>query len=452
MNLRVISVFLLPVTLLLLTACGSSDDGDSTYPQAYVQFYNGSANSASTGLYLDDVELGDAAYGDATSLFTVDEQETLLSLKYEDTNDALIELMSLDVSLSDGYKSLYLMLGDYADPDLIEHQFKRSELEDHFTLQVTSAISERYFDLYIGEAGASITQAYFIGALNYGELLDTEYWDADSDGAHWDLDDYVVYLTEPGTTEVVFESDTMSFDYETEYVMVIRHSSGASEETLIADLIINSSSVPEYKDIRSGAHYRFYNSLNDEQTLNLTLSGSDMSQSLEVPGGVLSPFTSIKYGDYQLSASTADGTVMMSHRLLTLNQGESKTVVLYTDEDNNLDSLAFEESDSPQVYEHDLNVVNLVQDFSNIDVYFVRQDETVETAKYSMLNLSYAESDGITLPSDYYDVIALYDDNSGNQTLIAQTSTLAIDEAVSYLFSIQPDVEVGSGYRIVVLN
>ncbi|ALS97250.1 DUF4397 domain-containing protein [Lacimicrobium alkaliphilum] len=454
MNFRILSLPLLVCCALLLPACGGSSgsDSDNSYPEAYVQLYNGSPNSASTSLYIDDAALGKASYGNATGLYARDEEKTTLSLRRTDASDKVVEIMSQDINLSDGHKSLYLMLGDYKDPELIEHKFERAELDDHFTLHAISAVADKEYDLYVAEAGASLTDAHLMGSLIFGELFQAEYWDGDSDSANWNLDDYVVYLTEPGKTEVVYESGTMAFNFETEYVMVIRSSTGASQNNLIVDLIINTARVPSYKDIRAGAQYRFYNSLDAGIGLTATLKGNDIDRSADVAARELSAFSSVKYGDYQISASSENAQWAFNNRLLTLNQGESKTVVLYSNAQEQLSSLAFEDSDLPQVYEHELNMVNLVKDFSNIDIYFVRQDETVETAEHKLLNLGFAESDDISLPSDYYEIIALYDDNSGNQTLLYRTQSLAIDEEVNYVVSVEPDSSSASGYRIALLH
>ncbi|GAB3026439.1 DUF4397 domain-containing protein [Bowmanella dokdonensis] len=452
MNLRILSLPLLVSSAFLLSACGGSSDSDSSYPEAYIQLYNGSANSASTLLYIDDVALGNASYGDATGLYTLDAGGAALSLKRTDASDKVVEIMSQDISLSDGHKSLYLMLGDYSDPELVEHKFERAELNDHFTLHALSAIPDKTYDLYVAEAGASLDDAHLMGALSFGELVEAQYWDGDADSADWNVDDYVVYLTEPGKTEILYESGTMAFNFETEYVMVIRSSAGASQNNLIVDLIINSTSVPSYKDIRAGAQYRFYNSLEAGIDLTATLKGNDVEQSIDVAARQLSDFSTVKYGDYQISASSEDAQWAFSNRLLTLNQGESKTVVLYKNAQDQLSSLAFEDSDLPQVYDHEVNVANLVKDYSNIDIYFVRQDETVETAEYKLLNLEFAESDDISLPSDYYEIIALYDDNSGNQTLLYRTQALAIEDEVSYVVSVEPDSSSASGYRVALLH
>lgn len=454
MKYSILALPLLVCSALLLPACGGSGGGDSDrdYPEAYIQLYNGSPNSASTSLYIDDIALGKASYGNATGLYARDEEEVTLSLRRTDASDKVVEILSQDINLSDGHKSLYLMLGDYTDPELIEHTFERAELDDHFNLHAISAVVDKEYDLYIAKAGASLNDAHLMGGLVFGELVQAEYWDGDSDSANWDLDDYVVYLTEPGKTEVLYESGTMAFSFETEYVMVVRSSAGASQNNLIVDLIVNTARVPSYKDIRAGAQYRFYNSLDGGIDLTATLQGNDIERHVDVPARELSAFSSIKYGDYQISASSEDAEWAFNNRLLTLNQGESKTVVLYRNAQDRLSSLAFEDSDLPQVYEHEVNMVNLVKDYSNIDIYFVRQDETVETAEHKLLNLGFAESDDISLPSDYYEIIALYDDNSGNQTLLYRTQSLAIDEEVNYVVSVEPDISSASGYRIALLH
>lgn len=454
MNFRILSLPLLVCSAFLLPACGGSggSDSDNSYPEAYVQLYNGSANSASTSLYIDNNALGDASYGEATGLYTQDAKEVTLSLRRTDASDKVVEVMSQDINLSDGHKSLYLMLGDYTDPELVEHKFERAELDDHFTLHAISTVAEKEYDLYVAEAGAPLTDAHLMGSLMFGELVEAEYWDGDSDSADWNVDDYVVYLTEPGKTEVLYESGTMAFNFETEYVMVVRSSAGASQNNLIVDLIINSSRVPTYRDIRAGAQYRFYNSMETGIDLTATLKGNDIEKNTDVAARELSAFSNVKYGDYQISASSEDAQWAFSNRLLTLNQGESKTVVLYRNAQDQLSSLAFEDSELPQVYEHEVNVANLVKDYSSIDIYFVRQDETVDTAQYKLLNLGFAESDDISLPSDYYEIIALYDDNSGNQTLLYRTQALAIDEEVNYLVSVEPDSSSASGYRVALLH
>lgn len=62
---------------MLLGACGgSSDDEENVYVDSYLQFYNGSANSAATLMAeADGNTLGTATYGDASGVVTAESGE-----------------------------------------------------------------------------------------------------------------------------------------------------------------------------------------------------------------------------------------------------------------------------------------------------------------------------------------------------------------------------------------
>ena len=84
--------FLLPTLLLsimLLSACGSSsDDEEEVFADAYLQFYNGSANSAATIMAeVDGNTLGSATYGDASGLITAESGEVELEFFRIDADD-----------------------------------------------------------------------------------------------------------------------------------------------------------------------------------------------------------------------------------------------------------------------------------------------------------------------------------------------------------------------------
>ena len=445
------------LSCFLLSACGGSDDGgNDTYADSYIQFYNGSANSASTIMAeVDGSTLGAATYSDATSLLTSDNGELELEFYRIDADDQEVTLEEMTVDLKDGDKSLIILSGDYESPSFIEYTYTREELEDHFRLFVTSVIADgSSYDIYMSDAGEPFSAANLLGTVNYQQLDEVAYWDGDTDSDDFDEGEYILYLTEPGSTDPFFESATISFAFDTEYVLALRTTTGAIQDDVVIDFIINSSSVSSYADDDADAQYRIYNSLDDDSAVDLTLAGSedDVTQDLSLSANALSDFNAIEFGDYRLSAAVeGDDTSVFNNRLVTLNQGESKAILLYRDDSEELTAISFEESNLPQVFDHQIQIANLAPDFFDIDFYFVRKDETIESAEYLISGLDYEESRSITLPSDFYELIAVYDDSNDTQVLLDRTELLGINEEVNYIITVEKTDDSETGFKISIL-
>lgn len=450
----------LPVLTVLmalgLTACGGSDDDNSgTFPDAYLQFYNGSDNSALTSMReADGGGFGSASYGDSTSLFNVDGGDLDLEFFRTDSDDQELIIQELTVNMQDGRKTLVMMSGDFANPTFTPHQFEREELEDHFRLFAIALVSDQSsYDLYMSDAGAPFEAANLLGTINYEGFQELTYWDGDDDSDDFDEGDYTVYLTAPGSSEVIFESPTVDFAFATEYVMVIRGTTGAVEGDVQVDLVLNSSSVTSLADTDATAQFRIYNSLNGDATMDVTLDGNDDNgTSLNIASNTITDFTEVEFGDYRLSAtSSADANLTFNNRLVTLNQGESKAIVLYQEEDGDLTSLSFSESTLPQEFDKEVFAVNLVPDFADVDLYFVRNDETIESARFLISSIDFGESKSLTLPSDFYELVAVFDDNEDTQVLLDRTAITGINEDQNYIISIELDESSPTGYKIQLL-
>ena len=443
----------LPILMMLLSACGSSsDDEEEVFADAYLQFYNGSANSATTIMAeVDGNTLGSAPYGDASGLITADSGEVELEFFRIDADDQKVTLEEVTVDLSDGEKVLMILSGDYETPSFIEHRYKREELEDHFRLFATSVISESgSYDLYMSAAGEPFTAANLLGTVVYEQFDELTYWDPDSESDNFNQGEYTLYLTLPGSNEPFYESETISFAYDTEYVLALRTTSGAIQNNVVVDFIINSSAVANYADEDATAQYRIYNSLNDSESVSLNLAGNDdTNYNTTLNANTLSEFNEVEFGDYRLTALLGDEG--FNNRLVTLNQGESKAIIIYRDDEDNLSSISFQESNLPQVFDHQLQVVNLVPDYFDIDFFFVRKDQTIESADYRLAGLDYKESRSITLPSDFYELIAVYDDNNDTQVLLDRTELLGINQEVNYIITVEQTVDSATGFKISIL-
>ena len=231
--------------------------------------------------------------------------------------------------------------------------------------------------------------------------------------------------------------------------MLLRKTTGAIPGKIEVDLVINSSLVESYADAEATAQYRVYNSLNGLNEVSV-LFDDNVNESITLHANSISELNSANYGDYRLSASfSEDPSIAFDNRLVTLNQGESKAIIIYQTTDGHLTSLAFTESTLPQVYEHQLQVVNLVAAFPDIDFYFVRTGQSIETAQYQLLALDYAQTAKITLPSGDYELVASIDNK---QVLLDRTELLGLNEQANYIVTVEENDTSPTGYKISLLH
>ncbi len=444
------------IALLGLTACGGSDGSSSDYTYAYIQFYNASPNGANVEMReVDGDSFGSAQFGDTTSMYSMDDGELELEFIRTDSDDQEVLVEELTVDLKDGYKTIVIMSGDFNSPIFNVYSFERETLEDHFRLFALSVeIDDTSYDFYMSESGDPFEAANFLGTISTSDMSELAFWDIDEDDDSDDFDEgeYTIYLTAPGSDEVIFESQTVDFVYETEYLMTIRNVSGAIQDGLVVDTILNSSTVTELTDVEADAQYRIYNSTNIDAELQVTFGGNTDEEDVAftLAAGELSEFTAIRYGDYRVSVTDpTDEVTSLSNKLITLNQGESKAILIY-DAESALGAATFVESGLPQAYDKTVNFINLVDDFDDVDFYLVRNDETIDTAEYDLQNLEFAESASEVLPSDYYEVIAVYEDDNEEQILLDRTALFGFTEEENYIVTVEP-ADTATGYEINIL-
>ncbi|XOV80518.1 MAG: DUF4397 domain-containing protein [Aestuariibacter sp.] len=447
--------FLSAISGLTLFGCGgSSSSASDDYPESYLQFYNGSPNSPSVQMYAEDEWLGTSSFGDATTLFSLDSGDTDIELYWEDADgqDTLIDTETLN--LRDGHKTMLFVSGDFAAPDVTSLQFERSSLDDEFYLYTGSLIADSSYDLYISEEGATFEQAQFISNLNYLDFEQARYWDADDDEFAFPEDEYVIYLTQPGSDTVLFESQSINFAYASDYTLVVRTTTGANENNLVADIILNSTNITANQDVNATSQVRVYSALAAEQTLDIELTASEeQTVSLQISGGEMSGYQTVTFGDYQVTGSiTGESQRNFDNRLLTLNQGISKTLVVFQDDEQQLTSIEMVDSTLPQSFEHEINVANLLSEFNDVDIYFVRNDETKDTAQYKMTGLDYAESRSIVLPNDYYSIVAVYEDALGIESLLYRSEIIDFTQDDIMMLSVEKNLDQGSGYLVRVID
>lgn len=449
---------LIPVVVLglsvLLTACGggSSDDVSDTYTSSYIQFYNGSANSTTTYLYLTDSSsnstlIGSSPYTDSTSLVTMSPASYTLSLTRLNSVGDSVSVLDSSISLKQSRKHLVMMAGDYDSPELLTLEFLRDDsLSSTFKVYVANLLEDNSaMDVYLGDAESTFDDAKLVATVNYKDI---------SDSVTLNTGRYIVYLTAAGSRDVLFQSPSYYFSYYTEYVLVPRLASGPLNNLLAVDVINNTTTVTNLESSTAEAQFRLYNSIDGISNSNITLNGYSTAPVIsQLAADTFSDYVQLDAADYSLSAvNDADQATYLRNALVTLNAGESKAVVIYQESATKNTAVVVTESKLPQLYEFVVNVVNTITDYDSLSFYFVRPGETIDNADYIISTLNKGSKTSITIPDGTYDILLVQTDSYKNKTLLAQTGQIETVRNSNYLLVAEPDNYSSTGYKLSLIK
>ena len=102
------------------------------------------------------------------------------------------------------------------------------------------------------------------------------------------------------------------------------------------------------------------------------------------------------------------------------------------------------------IYDYDINVVNVIQDYSTLSVYFVGPSQTIDTTEHYIKSLNRSGQTEINLPDGEYRVLLVYTDNNKNRTLLAETDFEQFVSGSNYLVVAEPDGS--SAYKLNILR
>jgi hypothetical protein len=280
----------------------------------------------------------------------------------------------------------------------------------------------------------------------------------------------------------LFQSNEVSFSYSSQYVMAIRENTGVGTSPYMLDKISNSS-IESFIDTDSEAKFNAYNAISQhellpeyEGTFSLYVNGVDDSPEIEdLSMGSLSEPIVLDKGDYSLDMTIADESdLLLKNHLLSLEENTHKTAFFYLDEvevddDNDGDvdengdgivdeirldvhSLVVSNSSRSSIYDHEIKMINLVDssEFGSFTIYFVRNDETINTAYYKKV-VSFADSELLYLNNNTYQVYVVAKDNSSDIILNAFELTLN-EESKEQFMIVEVDDTQPTGYKVSLFD
>ncbi|MGB3724670.1 MAG: hypothetical protein WA981_02805 [Glaciecola sp.] len=453
-----------------LSACGgSSDDSDNI---GYVKFYNASYDSPSIFMTLDeDLDSDDddefeqtfssVAYGSAGSRVALDPQSYYLELAWQNEDSSVrsdLEIIIEDqLSITKDSTQWLILTGSIQSPQLnvfdipiIDDDEAADDADDDlFNIRFVN-LDETYtnVDVYFSDTDETFAEATLITSLSGISL---------SDNFKLSEDQYKVYITEAGSTDVLFTAAEIDYSFGGQYLIAIRENQGVGGSPFVIDNMSNTR-VTQYDALESKANVSVYNGLDNNDLvdeynaeIDVQINGTTAIDAIDALAyGEFSEAYEVESGDYRFTIiNDQNDEILLQNRVLSLAQNTNKTLFLYwteeevdDDGDGNVDenedgvvdeirpvisSLLVDNSSRSRLYDKELTLLNLVNsdDFSVVSFYFVKSDEIIDTAENSRSVVQGTTSSVILLNNTYQVfVIAEIDNND----IIIDELTLTLDE------------------------
>ena len=478
----------LPLAALFLSACGSSSDDGA----GFVKFYNGSPNAPDVFLTLDEDLDSDAddefeqtfssvGYGSALSNREVPEGQYFYELGWQDEDSSArsdLEIIAEStLQIRNESMTLVVMSNDIETPEITFFDVAVIDDDDDvdndlFNLRFLNvSVDNPQVDLYMSKSDETFNEAELMGTLDYLSL---------TDNVKLEEDQYIFYITAPGSTDVLFESTEVSYQFSSQYVVMVRPSDGAGSTPFVIDNVGNSS-VATYQAVDAEARFRVYNGMQTNDLLpeytgmidvNFSgFSGSEIPQVSDLSIGEFSTAFTVDNGDYSMSVDNAiDDINLVNSQLLSLPENTDRTVFLYMveeyvdedgdgdydeDGDGQIDEIEAKlataivaNSTRDRIYDHEVKVLNLVynEDIARVTFYFVKSDEIIETAEQRR-STTLGNPETLVLLNNTYDVFAIA--TIDGTDIILDNQTLTLDEESDEQFLLlESDIASATGYRM----
>lgn len=453
---KVLAIIML---IMAASACSSSEDSDTG--TSYFRFYNASLNAGVHEIFLsptDEIEedpfsIGRIDFADASSIVAVEVDTYDLTIMRDDSNnvDEQLTVLSSQVNLDESNISVNIMVGDAEQPELIEFKYDITSIDD---LDIDDEQFEIYFanlltdsaqlDIYMSTEEETFADAQLISSLQYKEFSTMQIMGQDT---------YIIYITNAGSTDVIFESKPIALTFMQTFILTIRDDAGV--RGMAIDRLTDSTVVYSYVDELTEAEIRFYKSNNTTDNIDVYLGTTfDEPFIRNLSSGLLTDNIVIENDTYTLTTTVTDQVenINLRNLVLSLEEDDSKIVLLYPDSNNEHQGLIFDQQTRILAYENQIRVINIGEIDQDIDIYFIKNDETISTAEDSLRSIDYSETNDITILTQEFRIFVTAEDDNDNLRSLFESQSMTLEVNKNYLMILERDDETFSGYNLVIIE
>lgn len=439
-----------------VTACGGSDnnkDEDTSKTDTYVQFYNASVGSTATALKIGDKTYESVNYADAMPRFTSTPGVSAVEVMGKDASNKDISLYKEDIDLKTAMDHFFVLHGDFASPSLLNINYSRTELDkqnaeaDKSKMQLLiahTAMDAPAYDAYIAKADQSFADAVMLGSVAYGEVSTPQILDTG---------DYKVYLAPAGTTNVSYTTASINFKTKVPYKLILRESFGASDAKISLDSVDSTTNVRNHVALESSVDFRVFNGLAEHNVDVKVVSNKQEALFSNVAPFGVTAYQGAEFNDFGVSVfDHTSQAKLLDNVLITLNQDEIKTIFIYeqaTEEGSQVKAMEMKQTQTPSPYSFKFDIVSFA-DKSNLTLYFLKANDTIETAAYKISAVNPTAPQSLVVPKGEYSIKVIAVEN-GTKTVVYASEMMDFNNEDNVTMVLNKDASTSFGYNLVKL-
>lgn len=437
-----------------VTACGGSDndkDEDTSKTDTYVQFYNATVGSTATSLKIGDKTYESVSYADAMPRFTSTPGVSEVEVMGKDAANKDISLYKENIDLKTATDHFFVLHGDFASPALLNINYSRTELDkqnaeaDKSKMQLLiahTATDAPAYDAYIAKVDKSFADAVMLGSVAYGEASQPQVMDTG---------EYKVYLTPAGTTNVSYTTANIKFSAKVPYKLIIREGFGASDSKITLDSVDSTTNVRNHVALEASVDYRVFNGLGSHIIDVKVASSKQDTLFSEVPSFGVTAYQGAEFNDFGVSVfDHGTQNKLLDNVLITLNQDDIKTIFIYeqaTEQGSQVKAMEMKQTQTPSPYSFKCDIVSFA-DKSNLTVYFLKANDTIETAVNKITAVNPASPQSVTVPAGEYSIKVIAVEN-GTKTVVYASDLMDFSNEDNVTMVLNKDPATSFGYNLI---
>ncbi|MCU8039323.1 DUF4397 domain-containing protein [Shewanella oncorhynchi] len=442
------------VACLAVTACGSDDNNEEGTDQnaTYVQFYNASAGSTATALKVADKTYESVIYGDTMPRFTSTAGVTAIEVMAKDASDKDISIYKENIDLKVATDHFFVLHGDFTEPKLLNINYSRTELDklnevaENSKMQLliaNTAVHTQAFDAYVSKSTQTFADAVMLGgSVAYGEVSQPQVMDTG---------EYKVYLAPAGTTNVSYTTANIKFSSKVPYKLIIREGFGASDSKITLDSVDSTTNVRNHVALEASVDYRVFNGLGSHIIDVKVASSKQDTLFSEVPSFGVTSYQGAEFNDFGVSVfDHGTQNKLLDNVLITLNQDDIKTIFIYeqtTEQGSQVKAMEMKQTQTPSPYSFKFDIVSFA-DKSNLTVYFLKANDTIETAVNKITAVNPASPQSVTVPAGEYSIKVIAVEN-GTKTVVYASDLMDFSNEDNVTMVLNKDPSTSFGYNLI---